>query len=81
MAGAAYVLNTFVAYLAPAAEPVAALLLIPATTGEFWPIGWLLWHAVRTHAVRTHAVAEESVDGLVVDQEVASTSRRPQSRM
>jgi hypothetical protein len=74
--GAAYVLNAFVAYLAPAAEPVAALLLIPATIGEFWMIGWLLWHSFRTGAV-----AEGPGDGLAVDQEVASTSRRPQTRM
>lgn len=49
--GAGYILNGFTAYLAPAADSVTALLLIPATVGEFWMIGWLLWHSFRARAV------------------------------
>lgn len=49
--GVGYILDGFVTYLAPAAESVTALLLIPATVGEFWMIGWLLWHSFRTHPV------------------------------
>jgi len=49
--GIGYILNGFVAYLAPAADSVTALLVIPATVGEFWMIGWLLWHSFRTHPV------------------------------
>ena len=49
--GVGYVLNAFAAYLAPDAEQATALLLIPATVGEFWMIGWLLWHSFRARAV------------------------------
>ena len=52
--GGAYVLNAFVAYLAPDAEQIAAVLLIPATIGEFWMIGWLLWHSARTRPAPTN---------------------------
>ncbi|WP_454860876.1 DUF4386 domain-containing protein [Promicromonospora soli] len=51
--GVGYILDGFVTYLAPAAAPVTELLLIPATVGEFWMIGWLLWHSFRTHPSRT----------------------------
>jgi hypothetical protein len=43
--------HTFVTQLAPAADQVTALLLIPATAGKFWMIGWLLWHSFRTRSV------------------------------
>lgn len=49
--GVGYVLNAFAAYLAPDAEQATALLLIPATVGELWMIGWLLWHSFRARAV------------------------------
>jgi hypothetical protein len=49
--GIGYTLNAFVAFLLPAAESVTALVLIPATVGELWMIGWLLWHSFRARAV------------------------------
>jgi hypothetical protein len=49
--GVGYDVSGFVAYLAPAASPAAALLPYLATIGEFWMIGWLLWHAFRARRV------------------------------
>lgn len=45
--GVGYVVSGFVSFLAPAAAPVTDLLPYLATVGEFWMIGWLLWHAFR----------------------------------
>lgn len=45
--GAGYVLSAFVAYLLPGAEAVADLLVIPASIGEFWIIGYLLTRGSR----------------------------------
>ena len=44
--GVGYVLNAFVAYLVPDVGPMAALLALPATVGEFWMIGYLLTRGV-----------------------------------
>ena len=38
--GVGYALSAFVAYLAPGAQPIADVLAIPATIGEFWVIGY-----------------------------------------
>jgi hypothetical protein len=51
--GVGYILNGFVAYLAPAAESVNALLPILATVGELWMIGWLLWYSFRARGAAT----------------------------
>jgi hypothetical protein len=40
--GVGYVLNAFVPYLMPDIGPMAGLLVLPATVGEFWMIGYLL---------------------------------------
>lgn len=40
--GVGYVLNAFVAYLMPGVGPMVGLLVVPATVGEFWMIGYLL---------------------------------------
>ncbi|WP_129789876.1 DUF4386 domain-containing protein [Promicromonospora panici] len=53
--GVGYILDGFVMYLAPAAGPVANLLVVPATVGEFWMIGWLLWHSFRPRAAAVTA--------------------------
>ncbi|GIF00710.1 DUF4386 domain-containing protein [Paractinoplanes rishiriensis] len=45
--GVGYALSTFLGYLAPGAPLVADLLVIPATAGEFWMIGYLLIRGVR----------------------------------
>lgn len=45
--GVGYLLRVFVTYLAPSAGPVAELLIVPATVGEFWMIGWLLLRGLR----------------------------------
>lgn len=45
--GPGYVLNAFVSYLAPHAGPATALLVVPATIGEFWMIGYLLIYGIR----------------------------------
>ncbi|MCF4119707.1 DUF4386 domain-containing protein [Antribacter sp. KLBMP9083] len=49
--GVGYIVSGFVTYLAPAAAPAAELLPYLATVGEFWMIGWLLWHALRAARV------------------------------
>lgn len=40
--GVGYVLSAFTGYLLPDAGGVAGALVIPATIGEFWMIGYLL---------------------------------------
>jgi hypothetical protein len=49
--GIGYVLSAFVKYLAPDAPIVADVLVLPATVGEFWMVGYLLIHGVRRHAL------------------------------
>jgi hypothetical protein len=46
--GVGYVLSPFVGYLAPQAGVVSDLLVIPATVGEIWIVGYLLYRGVRT---------------------------------
>lgn len=46
--GVGYVASTVLAYLAPG--PVADLLVAPATVGELWMIGYLLWAPRRAFA-------------------------------
>ncbi len=48
--GVGYVVSAFVAYLAPSLSVVAELLTVPASIGEFWMIGYLLWRGVRRPA-------------------------------
>lgn len=45
--GVGYLLSAFINYLAPSAEPITQALVIPATIGEFWMIGWLLYRGLR----------------------------------
>ncbi|MEV4818216.1 DUF4386 domain-containing protein [Micromonospora tulbaghiae] len=45
--GAGYVLMTFVAYLAPGAGVAGDLLVVPATVGEVWILGYLIVFGVR----------------------------------
>ncbi|PFG43734.1 uncharacterized protein DUF4386 [Isoptericola jiangsuensis] len=45
--GAGYVLSTFWQVLVPAAPVVGDLLVVPATVGELWMIGALLWYGFR----------------------------------
>ncbi|WP_341718436.1 DUF4386 domain-containing protein [Micromonospora sp. FIMYZ51] len=54
--GTGYLLHTFVAYLAPGAEAVADLLVVPATVGEFWILGYLIIRGVRQQALPPVAV-------------------------
>ncbi|TCB94472.1 DUF4386 domain-containing protein [Micromonospora zingiberis] len=58
--GAGYVLNTFVAYLAPGAGIVADLLVVPATVGEFWILGYLIVLGVRKSALPTPAATPDA---------------------
>jgi hypothetical protein len=51
--GPGYVLNAFASYLAPQAGVATALLVVPATIGEFWMIGYLLIHGIRRDAPST----------------------------
>jgi hypothetical protein len=44
--GVGYVLSAFVRYLAPDAGALADILAIPASVGEFWMIGYLLFRGV-----------------------------------
>lgn len=48
--GVGYVLSPFVGHLAPQAGMVADVLALPATVGELWIIGYLLFRAARTPA-------------------------------
>lgn len=45
--GVGYLLSTYVSYLAPTLGAVSDLLVVPATIGEFWMIGWLLTRSLR----------------------------------
>jgi hypothetical protein len=45
--GAGYVLSAFLGFLVPTARLVTDLLVLPATVGEFWMIGYLLVRGVR----------------------------------
>lgn len=45
--GFGYLLIAFVNYLAPSAGPITQVLVIPATIGEFWMIGWLLYRGLH----------------------------------
>jgi hypothetical protein len=45
--GVGYVLSSFVAYLAPDAGLITDLLVVPASIGEFWMVGYLLVRGVR----------------------------------
>lgn len=49
--GIGYLLSAFIRYLAPDAPVVADALVIPATVGEFWMVGYLLVRGVRRHAL------------------------------
>jgi len=47
--GVAYVINTYLSQLVPdAPTAVSSLLIVVATVGEFWMIGYLLIFGVRT---------------------------------
>lgn len=45
--GVGYVLSAMVDYVAPATGVAGELLVVPATVGEFWLIGLLLWIGFR----------------------------------
>lgn len=45
--GIGYVLSGFVSYLFPGVPLVAGVLVVPATVGEFWMIGYLLVIGIR----------------------------------
>ncbi len=53
--GVGYLLHTFVTYLAPGAGMLADLLVVPATVGEFWILGYLIILGVRRSALPTPA--------------------------
>ncbi|MEV6691084.1 DUF4386 domain-containing protein [Micromonospora sp. NPDC051196] len=55
--GIGYLLNTFIAYLAPDAGMLADLLVVPATVGEFWILGYLIILGLRKSALPTPAEA------------------------
>lgn len=48
--GVGYLLSTVVSYLAPVLDPLAMALIVPATVGEFWMVGYLLLRGVRRPA-------------------------------
>lgn len=45
--GVGYLLSTLLGYAVPAADLASQLLVVPATIGEFWMIGYLLLFGVR----------------------------------
>jgi hypothetical protein len=48
--GVGYVLSAFVSYLVPGAPTLTGALVVPATVGEFWMVGYLLIRGVRRTA-------------------------------
>jgi len=48
--GVGYVLSAFVTHLAPGAGAAAGVLVIPATVGEVWMVGYLLLRGVNAAA-------------------------------
>lgn len=44
--GVGYVLSTYVVYLAPGLSGSSSALTVPASVGEFWMVGYLLWKGV-----------------------------------
>lgn len=61
--GAGYILSTFLAYLAPGLAESTSALTVPASVGEFWMIGYLLWKGVGAGA---GAAVRETGDSLRV---------------
>lgn len=60
--GIGYVLSAFGGVLLPPElEAYAEFLAIPATVGEFWMIGYLLWFGVREGASRNVAAASSAL--------------------
>ena len=57
--GAGYVLNTFVTFLVPGSETLSGLLVIPASVGEFWTIGYLLVRGVARSAAEIESVVAQ----------------------
>ncbi|MFF4880819.1 MULTISPECIES: DUF4386 domain-containing protein [unclassified Micromonospora] len=49
--GIGYLLSAFIGYLAPDAQGVADALVVPATIGEFWMVGYLLTRGVHRRAL------------------------------
>jgi hypothetical protein len=45
--GVGYVISAFLGQTVPGSSAVANALTIPASVGEFWMIGYLLWYGVR----------------------------------
>lgn len=45
--GAGYLLSAFVAYLLPDADAIVDLLTVPATIGELWIMGYLIFVGIR----------------------------------
>lgn len=48
--GVGYLASGFVTFLAPSAQVIISMLVVPATIGEFWMIGYLLIRGVRRTA-------------------------------
>jgi len=69
--GVGYVVSTFTAAILPDAPAVSDALIIPATVGEFWMIGYLIFVGVRPSAVRD-TIEELSTVSTARDKEVTS---------
>jgi len=67
--GVGYVLSTYVVAVAPDLADASYALTLPATVGELWMVGHLLWRGVRPTAAGGEALAHDdapSADGLAV---------------
>ncbi|MBU4335116.1 MAG: DUF4386 domain-containing protein [Actinobacteria bacterium] len=49
--GVGYVLSTYLVYLAPNLTGLSSALTVPASIGEFWMVGYLLWKGVGSGVV------------------------------
>lgn len=49
--GAGYMLSAYVGFLFAGSDGATSALIIPATIGEFWMIGYLLTRGVRSAAL------------------------------
>jgi hypothetical protein len=69
--GVGYIVSTYVVYLAPSLAGSSYALTVPASVGEFWMVGYLLWKGVGPGAAtqwkskwsRSGSAARRSVSG------------------
>jgi Domain of unknown function (DUF4386) len=59
--GFGYILSTYVSHLAPGLAGSSSALTVPASVGEFWMVGYLLWKGVRPGAAAQGGGTDDSL--------------------